>query len=98
MEINKKDLSIMERMRKSGHPISEIYAKFAEYDYWEIHWSLEQTSFLGLKRMITNRLNKIENRKNANKINELKELINCLYYNAQESNKKLQKITEALTL
>ena len=41
-----------------GTTIADIHRKFPKYDYWEIYWEVNDYSFLGKKRMITNRINK----------------------------------------
>ena len=39
---------------------SQIFAKtYPNYDYWEIYWQVNDSSFLGRKRTISNRLKKM---------------------------------------
>jgi len=98
--IKKNDLKSMNDLVSKGATIADIYRKFPKYDYWEIHWEVNDYSFLGKKRMITNRINKIaksrqpvERQKIAD---ETKELLDDLYSQLKTNSKKLIQIDRIL--
>lgn len=100
MAIKKAELEKMNEMLTNGSTIAQIQRKFEKYDYWEIYWEINDFSFLGKKRMITNRINKIcqskspsERRKIAN---EAKELLDGLYSQLKINSKKLIEIDRVL--
>ncbi len=53
----------MNDLLTKGKTISQIDAKYPKYDYWEIYWEVNDSSFLGKKRTISNRLKKLVNAK-----------------------------------
>ena len=110
MKIKKAELEKMNEMLEKGSTFAEIQRKFDRinnitgavktYDYWEIYWKTNDYSFLGKKRMITNRINKIaksrspsERRKIAK---ETKEFLNELYDQLKTNSKKLIEIDHVL--
>lgn len=100
MAIKKAELERMNDMLTNGATIAQIRRKFEKYDYWEIYWEINDYSFLGKKRMITNRINKISQSKSPSdrrKIaNEAKELLNELYSQLKINSKKLIEIDRVL--
>jgi hypothetical protein len=100
VKIKKAELEKMNEMLEKGSTFAEIQRKFDKYDYWEIYWKTNDYSFLGKKRMITNRINKIaksrspsERRKIAK---ETKEFLNELYDQLKTNSKKLIEIDHVL--
>jgi hypothetical protein len=98
--LNKKDADVMVRLAREGKHISKIWAEdFPEYDYWEVYtevYGAGERSSVGVKRMITARLNKLSS---ANKqkdreelIEEINELIFHLYSRYKDSQQKLNEI------
>ena len=83
MAIKKSELEKMNELLTKGETIAQIHRKFDQYDYWEIYWKIKDYSFLGKKRMVTNRINKIAKSKTPSerrKISkEAKEPLNQLY-------------------
>lgn len=59
MTIPKATLDQMNDLLSKGNTIANIANEYQDYDYWEIYWQVNDSSFLGKKRMITTRLNKI---------------------------------------
>jgi hypothetical protein len=98
--IKKSELEKMNEMLTNGETIAQIHRKFNQYEYWEIYWEINDYSFLGKKRMITNRINKIAKLKipsERRKIsNEAKELLNELYNQLKKNSKKLIEIDRTL--
>lgn len=100
MAIKKAELEQMNEMLEKGATFAQIQRKFVMYDYWEIYWATNDYSFLGKKRRITNRINKIaqsrsflERRKIAK---ETKEYLDELYYQLKTNSKKLIEIDRVL--
>ena len=60
MRISKHDLEKMNDLVGKGKTIVDISKQFDKYDYWEIYSEVEDYSFLGKKRSISNRLKKLE--------------------------------------
>ena len=98
--MNKKDSEIMIRLAKEGKQISKILSEdFPEYDYWEIYmevYGAGERSSVGVKRMITARLNKIavaDKKQDREKIiEEINELVVHLYSRYKSSQQKLDDI------
>jgi len=98
--IKKVELEKMNEMLSNGSTIAQIQRKYPMYDYWEIYWEINDYSFLGKKRMVTNRINKIasskvpsERRKLAT---EAKEFLDELYSQLKINSKKLIEIDRVL--
>ena len=100
MGIKKAELEKMNEMLEKGATFAQIQRKFKDYDYWEIYWKTNDYSFLGKKRMITNRINKIANsrsRSERRKIaKETKEYLDELYSQLKVNSKKLIEIDRIL--
>ena len=100
MAINKQDLTDMNDLLAKGKTISQITKKYPQYDYWEIYWKVNDFSFLGKKRTITNRLKKIVTTKSLADREELageaQELLDELYETLKINSKKLIEIDRVL--
>lgn len=100
MAIKKSELEKMNEMLTNGATIAKIHRKFDQYDYWEIYCEVNDYSFLGKKRMVTNRINKIAKSKTPSerqKISkEAKILLNELYAQLKINSKKLYKIARTI--
>jgi (p)ppGpp synthase/HD superfamily hydrolase len=100
MAIKKHELEKMNAMLENGSTIAEIAKKYSQYDYWEIYWEVSDFSFLGKKRSITNRLNKLVSNKNRNEREEIakeaKDLLDELYKQLKINSKKLIEIDHIL--
>jgi len=100
MVINKRDLTEMNDLLVKGKTIAQIAKKYYQYDYWEIYWQVNDASFLGKKRTITNRLKRLVN--NKTRINrevlakEAQELLDELYESLKSNSKKLIEIDRVL--
>lgn len=93
MRISKQDLEKMNDLVGKGKTIADISKQFDKYDYWEIYWEVEDYSFLGKKRSISNRLKKLEKDQSKPEriklINEIRQLLNGLYQTSKKNGKKL---------
>ncbi|PFN04198.1 hypothetical protein [Bacillus cereus] len=98
--MNKQDADVMVRLAREGKHISKIWAEdFPEYDYWEVYTegygSVEKSS-VGVKRMITARLNKLagtnKQKDHEELIEEINELIFHLYSRYKGSQQKSNEI------
>lgn len=100
MGILKSDLKKMNDLIEKGTTIADVQRKFHQYDYWEIYWEINDYSFLGKKRMITNRINKIVKSKSSSErlkiADEAKSLIDELYSQLKTNSKKLIRIDRIL--
>lgn len=100
MAIKKHELEKMNELLANGSTIAAIAKKYPNYDYWEIYWEVNDYSFLGKKRTITNRINslaKSTSPKEREKLSaEAKELITELYSRLKQNSKKLIEIDRAL--
>ena len=98
--IKKRDLEKMNELLMNGRTIADIQRKFPKYDYWEVYWEVNDYSFLGKKRMITNRINKIAKSKVPQTRRELavetRELLDELYSQLKTNSKKLLEIDRIL--
>ncbi|ASA24909.1 hypothetical protein [Paenibacillus donghaensis] len=98
--MNKKDTEVMVRLAKEGKRISKIWTEdFPEYDYWDIYFEVYgagERSSVGVKRMITARLDKLteadDKQDRINIIEELNELVVHLYSRYKSSQQKLNEI------
>lgn len=59
MAISKTELEAMNDLLGKGKKISDIAKKYPQYEYGEIYWAVNDYSFLGKKRTITNRLKRL---------------------------------------
>ncbi|GIO06270.1 hypothetical protein J31TS6_22980 [Brevibacillus reuszeri] len=87
------------RLAREGKQISKIWEEdFPNYDYWEIYVEVHaagERSSLGIKRMITGRLNKLQTVNGTEReeiIQEIDDLVSHLYSRYKESQKKLDEI------
>ena len=100
MAVKKIDLTKMNDLVSKGTTIADIHRKFPKYDYWEIYWEVNDYSFLGKKRMITNRIKKIASSRQPAERRELateaKELLDDLYSQLKINSKKLIQIDRIL--
>lgn len=100
MKIDKHDLEEMNDLIEKGATIADVAKKFNKYDYWEIYCEVEDYSFLGKKRSISNRLKKLkvdqskDNR--ATLIKEINTLLDELYQSSKKNGKKLIDIGKIL--
>ena len=66
---------------------------FLKYDYWDIYWQVEDYSFLGKKRNISNRLKKLEKDQprgdRLKLLNEIREFLEELYQTSKKNGRKL---------
>jgi len=105
IDIPTEDYKKISELAKEGKILSKILLDFPQYDYKTIYFSViesEQSSSLGTKRSITNRLNKLSvaTKKDERKLlaSEIDELVSQLYENYKSNFKKLQKIRETLVI
>ena len=100
MAIKKHELDTMNDHVKNGLTIADISKKFPDYDYWEIYWEVNDASFLGKKRTITNRINQLVSTKSKSNREEIaeeaKELLNDLYLSLKKNSKKIIEIDRIL--
>ena len=100
MPIKKDELDKMNEAIKNGSTISKLAKKYTEYDYWEIYWEVNDASFLGKKRTITNRIKKLVTTKTRAErellADEAQQLLNELYEHLKSNSKKLIDIDRVL--
>ena len=100
MAIKKADLSKMNELLANGKTIAEIQRNYPKYEYWEIYWEVNDYSFLGKKRKITNRINKIVKLKSPqlrrDLADEVQKLLDALYSQLKLNSKKLIEIDRVL--
>ena len=90
----------MNDLLSKGTTIADLEKKFPKYDYWEVYWEVSDYSFLGKKRTITNRINKMAKsrspRERAEFASQTKKLITELYKRLKENSEKLIEIDRVL--
>lgn len=100
MAIKKHELTAMNDALEKGKTIAQLSNKYPQYDYWEIYWEVKDLSFLGKKRIITNRLKSIVKSKSRSEreslAEEAQELLNEMYERLKENSKKLIEIDRVL--
>ena len=98
--IKKLELKEMNDLLEKGTTIAGIAKNYPQYDYWEIYWEVNDYSFLGKKRSITNRINKLVANKSKKERQDLakeaKELLDELYSQLKVNSKKLIEIDQIL--
>jgi hypothetical protein len=102
--MDKRDSDKMIQLAREGKGISKIWEDdFPNYDYWDIYIEVNtagEKSSVGIKRMITNRLNKLPSlgkKEQQDLVNEINELVWHLYVRYKESQQKLDKIRGIIT-
>lgn len=104
MKISESDSEKMCRLAQEGKPISKIASEYFPYlDYCDIYlevYSSGERSSIGIKRMITNRLNTmVESRSKKDRTEiaeEVQDLVWHLYENHKLNRDKLANIREVL--
>ena len=100
MPIKKRDLNEMNDLLAKGKTIAQLATKYPKYDYWEIYWEVNDFSFLGKKRTITNRLKKLVTTKKLDDrevlAEEAQNLLDELYERLKGNSKKLIEIDRIL--
>jgi hypothetical protein len=98
--MKQKDALEIQKLVREGKQISKVMEEdYPEYEYWDIYmaaYDAGERSALGVKRMITTRLNKMVESKNSTERKEIQEeideLVWHLYESLKDSQKKLEKI------
>jgi hypothetical protein len=88
MAIPQHELKEMNRLLEGGMNISDIWARYSQYPYWEIYWSVSDYSLLGKKRKITNRINSARRTTSQAERNRLLAEVNSLVTEMYELTKK----------
>jgi (p)ppGpp synthase/HD superfamily hydrolase len=100
MSISKSELVEMNDLLAKGKKITDLAKRYPQYDYWEIYWQVNDYSFLGKKRTITNRLKRLVTEKTTEQrrqtADEAQELINELYDQLKRNSAKLIEIDRVL--
>ena len=104
MPISNVDSKKMQRLAKEGKKITDIQKQdFPSLTYWDVYieiYGAGSRSALGVKRMITNRINAVaastSKTERKNIAVELQELVWHLYNNHKGNQEKLAKIRAAL--
>ena len=100
MKIPKATLDEMNDLISKGKRISDINDEYQDYDYWDIYWQVNDSSFQGKKRMITTRLGKMAAAANKAKreelLAEIKPILEDLYGHLKINSKKLIQIDSVL--
>lgn len=100
MSISKSESQKIQRLAKEGKQISKIRSEyFPHLSYSEIYWEAGGQSALGVKRMITNRLNSLVDANKTERksiVGEIDALVCDLYSNHKRNQKKLEDIRRAL--
>ena len=100
MTIPKAILDQMNDLLSKGNTIAYIAKTYPDYDYWEIYWQVNDSSFLGKKRTLTNRLNKMVTTTNKAErkelVDDVKLMLNDLYDNLKANSNKLIQIDRVL--
>jgi (p)ppGpp synthase/HD superfamily hydrolase len=101
MSIKQHELTEMNDLVSKGKTIADLAKSYPQYGYWEIYWAVNDYSFLGKKRALTNRLKKlvVTQDKNARKeiADEAQELLNDLYKQLKGNSAKLVEISKILS-
>lgn len=104
MDITKADSQKMRRLAQEGKQISKIVAEdFPKHDYWDVYWEVYgsgERSSRGMKRMISNRLSALVQKKSTNErkaiLQEIDDLVWHLYENHKKNQKKIDRIRKIL--
>ncbi len=100
MAISKAELEAMNDLLEKGKNISDLAKKYPQYDYREIYWAVNDYSFLGKKRIITNRLKRLVKEKTIAEREETaaeaQELLDDLYAQLKRNSSMLIEIDRVL--
>src|SRR5260370_18378792 len=104
MTITKADSQKMQRLAQEGKTIIKIFREdFPKESYWDVYFEVYgggERSSLGIKRMITARINAMakstSKSESATMADELHGLVWHLYENHKANQRKLSKIKERL--
>lgn len=100
MPIPKQELEAMNDLLGKGKKIADLAKKYPQYDYWEIYWAVNDYSFLGKKRTITNRLKRLVKEKTMEQrqatADEAQELLDALYKQLKRNSEMLIEIDRVL--
>ena len=102
--MDKRDSDKMIQLAREGKEISKIWEEdFPQYDYWDIYievYGAGERSAVGIRRMITNKLNKLTSlsyNEQAISIKEIDDLIWHLYNRYRENQQKLNDIRNIIS-
>lgn len=100
MAIAKAELEVMNDLLSKGKTIADLVKQYPAYDYWEIYWQVNDYSFLGKKRTITNRLKKLVTTQTQagrqDLADEAQEILDDLYSQLKRNSAKLIEIGRVL--
>ncbi|MFT5706513.1 MAG: hypothetical protein ACI9ES_000792 [Oceanospirillaceae bacterium] len=99
-----KQIEEIIRLASEGKQISKIWEEhFPDYDYYDVYFAAYdggERSALGVKRMITTRLNKMADSRKSSERKEIQEelddLVWYLYESLKTSQQKLEKIRSVI--
>ena len=98
--ISKSELEAMNDLLGKGTKVADLAKKYPQYDYSEIYWAVNDYSFLGKKRTITNRLKRLVKEKTMEQrqetADEAQELLNELYGQLKRNSEMLIEIDRVL--
>lgn len=101
MKIPKLTLDEMNDHISKGQTISGLTRQYPDYDYWDIYGQVNESSFLGKKRAISNRLNKMAATTNKAKreelLEEIRPMFDDLYGYLKTNSEKLLQIGRVLS-
>lgn len=97
--MDKRDSDKIIQLVREGKQISKVMEEdFPQYDYWDIYtaaFNAGERSSMGVKRMISNRLQKLPNASPQEQnqiITDIDDLVCYLYSRYKESQQKLDEI------
>jgi len=101
--LDKRDSQKIIQLAREGKQIAKIWREdFPQYDYWDIYveaYAAGEKSAIGVKRMITTRLDKITSstvEKQKELVDEIGELVGHLYSRYQEGQKSIDNIRKII--
>lgn len=101
--MDSRDTQKMIKLAREGKDIAKIWDEdFPQYDYWDIYnivYDAGEKSSLGMRKMITHRFNKLSSQITPEQqeiLDEVDDLVWRIYDRYRESQKKLQKIRQAI--
>ena len=101
MTIPKATLDEMNGLISKGKTIAYIANENPDYDYWEIYCQVNDSSFLGKRRVISNRLKKMvatTNKAGREELSiEINSIVDDLYGYLKTNSKKLFQIGRVLS-
>ena len=97
--IAENELEEMNKKISQGVTIASLAREYTQYDYWEIYWSVKDSSIQGKKTALTRKINKLRDmlpNEEKTLLDDIQDKVDDLYSILRDNSNKLSSITKII--